>query len=88
MHPEESWHQFTALPRPEQPAVMWWFAFNQLCGLPEQLVAGRSRYLIDAMHDSVVGNSAAIGGFDRNVYAHAYNSPAAIRASNGGGTSH
>lgn len=83
MHPEESWYQFTVLPRPEQPAVMWWFAFNQLRGLPEQLVAGRSRYLIDAMHDSAVADSAAIGDFDRDVYAHAYNTPEAIRASNG-----
>jgi pimeloyl-ACP methyl ester carboxylesterase len=32
MHPEESWHQFTVLPRPEQPAVMWWFAFNRFSG--------------------------------------------------------
>ena len=83
MHPEEGWYQFTVLPRPEQPAVMWWFAFNQLRGLPEQLVAGRARFLIDAMHDSAVVDSAAIGDFDRDVYAHAYNTPEAIRASNG-----
>lgn len=83
IHPEEGWYQFTVLPRPEQPAPMWWFAFNQLVGLPEQLLAGRARYLIDAMLDSSMIDPAHITDFDREIYAHAYNTPEAIRASNG-----
>jgi hypothetical protein len=50
--------------------------------LPEQLLAGRARYLIDAMHDAV-GDPAAVGDFERAVYAHAYDTPEAIWASNG-----
>lgn len=82
IHPEESWYQFTVLPRPGQPAP-WWFAFNQLRGLPEKLLTGRSRYLIDEMIDSSVIDPGTITDFDRDVYAHAYNTPEAIRASNG-----
>lgn len=29
----------------------WWYAFNQLRGLPERLLSGRSRYLIDWLLD-------------------------------------
>lgn len=83
LHPDEGWYQFTALPRPEQPATMWWFAFNQLRGLPEQLLAGRSRHLIDEMLDSSMVDRTTIDDFDRDIYAHAYNTPEAIRASNG-----
>ncbi|MGQ4615883.1 alpha/beta fold hydrolase [Nocardia sp. R7R-8] len=83
VHPEEGWYQFTVLPRPEQPAAMWWFAFNQLRGLPEKLLVGRSRYLIDEMIDSAVLDPGSITDFDRDVYAHAYNTPEAIQASNG-----
>ncbi|WP_158847687.1 alpha/beta fold hydrolase [Saccharothrix deserti] len=81
MHPDESWFQHTVLPRPGRP-LLWWFAFNQLRGLPEQLITGRSRYLIDFVHDESTPDPAAIGDFDRAVYAHAYSTPEAIRASN------
>lgn len=83
IHPDEGWYQFTALPRPEQPATMWWFAFNQLRGLPEQLIAGRARYLIDEMLDSSMIDPTTITDADRDIYAHAYNTPEAIHASNG-----
>jgi pimeloyl-ACP methyl ester carboxylesterase len=83
MHADDSLYQFTVLPRPGEPFALWWFAFNQLRGLPEQLLAGRSRYLIDAIHDYMAGDPAAVGDFDRAVYAHAYDTAEAIRASNG-----
>jgi pimeloyl-ACP methyl ester carboxylesterase len=83
VHPEEGWFQFRALPQPTQPFVPWWFSFNQLRGLPEQLMAGRSRYVIDAMLGLLAFDQAAISDFDRDVYAHAYDTPEAIRASNG-----
>ncbi|MFE4756802.1 alpha/beta fold hydrolase [Streptomyces mirabilis] len=83
LHPEQSWWQFKVLAQPEQPFVPWWFAFNQLHGLPEQLVAGRSRFVIDVMHDQLAADPDAIEDFDRAVYAHAYSTPEAIRAGNG-----
>ncbi|MER7930612.1 alpha/beta hydrolase [Streptomyces sp. NPDC096057] len=83
-HPTEDFYQVTALPRPGQVFVPWWFSFNQLRRLPEQLIAGRSRYLVDAIFDLLSdGGNAAITDFDREIYAHAYSTPEAIRASNG-----
>ncbi|MFJ8026772.1 alpha/beta fold hydrolase [Streptomyces sp. NPDC096311] len=82
LHPTESWFQFSVLPRPGQ-FVPWWFAFNQVRGLPEQLLEGRSRYLVDAMLDLLTADPAAISDFDRAVYAQAYSTPEAIRAGNG-----
>ncbi|WP_245881577.1 alpha/beta fold hydrolase [Streptomyces milbemycinicus] len=82
LHPEESWFKFSVLPRPGQ-FVAWWFAFNQLRGLPEKLLEGRSRHLVDAMLDLLVADPTAISDFDRAVYAQAYSTPEAIRASNG-----
>jgi hypothetical protein len=49
-------------------------AFNQLRGLPEQLIAGRSRHLIDWIVDYMAADAADIADvadFDRAVYAHA-----------------
>ncbi|WP_262699511.1 MULTISPECIES: alpha/beta fold hydrolase [Streptomyces] len=82
LHPEESWYQFSVLPRGGR-GVPWWFAFNQVRGLPEKLVEGRSRHLVDAMLDLLTADPAAIGDFDRSVYAHAYSTLEAIRAGNG-----
>jgi pimeloyl-ACP methyl ester carboxylesterase len=62
---------------------VWWFAFNQVRGLPEQLLAGRSRYLVDWLFDHLLVNPAAIGDRDRSVYAGAYSQADAIRAGNG-----
>lgn len=61
----------------------WWFSFNQVKGLPEQLLAGRSRYLIDWLIDYVSENPNAITGFDRSVYAANYDLPDNIRGGNG-----
>ena len=60
-----------------------WFAFNQVRGLPERLVSGRSRSLVDWVVDYLAKDPGAIGEHDRSVYARAYASPDAIRASNG-----
>jgi hypothetical protein len=42
------------------PVYLWWFAFNQLPDLPQQLLAGKSRLLIDWLFDSQLRNPAAI----------------------------
>jgi pimeloyl-ACP methyl ester carboxylesterase len=82
-HPDQSYNQLRLLPQPGAPIYPWWFAFNQVRGLPEQLVSGRSRFLIDAIFDLLLVNKAAVSDLDRAIYAKAYSDPDAIRASNG-----
>jgi pimeloyl-ACP methyl ester carboxylesterase len=92
-HPEESLYTLSLLPPPGHavrgtgestyPVYLWWFAFNQLPDLPQQLLAGKSRLLIDWLFDSQLRNPAAISERDRAIYAAAYSQPDAIRAGNG-----
>jgi pimeloyl-ACP methyl ester carboxylesterase len=82
-HPDETWYDFTLLPKPGQPFFLWWFAFNQVDLLPEQLLAGKSRLLIDHLCGLMLRDQAAISDKDRAVFAHAYSTPDAIRAGNG-----
>jgi pimeloyl-ACP methyl ester carboxylesterase len=82
-HPDPTYNQISLLPQPGEPVYPWWFAFNQVRGLPEQLVSGRSRFLIDSIFDDLLVNKAAVGAGTRAIYAHAYSRPDAIRASNG-----
>jgi len=92
-HPEESLYTLSLLPPPgyavrgtgesTHPVYLWWFAFNQLPDLPQQLLAGKFRLLIDWLFDSQLRNPAAISERDRAIYAAAYSQPDAIRAGNG-----
>lgn len=84
-HPNEFIYSLSIIPRPGQRAFLWWFAFNQLKLLPEELLAGRFRLLIDTemATPGLLFNQKSISDRDREIYAHAYNDPAAIRASNG-----
>jgi pimeloyl-ACP methyl ester carboxylesterase len=82
-HPDESYYQFTLIPRPGQPFFLWWFAFNQVAMLPEKLLTGRFRLLTDYLCELMLDNPGAIGDSDRAIYAHAYSSADAIRAGNG-----
>lgn len=82
-HPDESYYEFRMLPRPGQAFYPWWFAFNQVHGLPEQLVSGRSRYLVDSIFDYLLVDKTAIDERDRAVYAQAYSHPDAVRGGNG-----
>ncbi|HEU5160182.1 MAG TPA: alpha/beta hydrolase [Streptosporangiaceae bacterium] len=83
LHPDPSLYELRLLPVPGSPLYMWWFAFNQVVGLPEKLLAGRARYLIDWLFDTFLVDKEAVTPLDRAVYAHAYNTPDAIRAGNG-----
>ncbi|MEV6605217.1 alpha/beta hydrolase [Kutzneria sp. NPDC051319] len=65
------------------PKALWWWAFNQLDALPEQLLEGRARHLVDHIIDRLAVQRDAITDRDRAVYAEAYDTVAAIRASNG-----
>ncbi|MCX5177451.1 alpha/beta fold hydrolase [Streptomyces virginiae] len=80
-HPEEAWTQMPLLPRPGL-RHLWWFAFNQVQGLPEQLLAGRYHLLLDELFAGMTTDPAAIDDRSRAVYARAYDSPDAIRAGN------
>lgn len=81
-HPDE--HLFTDLPLLVPPGVVypWWFALNQVHGLPEQLLAGRFQYMVDYLCELLLVDQSAISPRDRAIYAAAYQSPAAIRAGN------
>jgi pimeloyl-ACP methyl ester carboxylesterase len=80
-HPDESLYQIPLL-MPPGVVYPWWFAFNQVRGLPEQLLAGRSRHLVDYLCELLLVDQTAIGDGDRAVYAAAYATPIAIRAGN------
>lgn len=82
-HPEAGFYDLPLLPRPGDTFHLWWFAFNQVHGLPEQLVTGRSRALIDYLCDLMLVNKDAVTDRDRDIYARAYATPDAIRAGNG-----
>lgn len=80
-HPDESLYQIPLL-MPPGVVYPWWFAFNQVRGLPEQLLAGRSRHLVDYLCELLLVDQTAIDDRDRAVYAAAYATPTAIRAGN------
>lgn len=59
----------------------WWFAFHQVKGLPEQLLEGRAGLEQDWFFHYMLKNDASIDTRDRAVYAAAYSTRDAIRAS-------
>lgn len=89
-HPDETFAAITMLPAPGTPTdkldparpYIWWFAFNQLNGLPEDLIAGHAAVFQQAIFHYLLKDDHALSSFDREVYAAAYNSKAAIRAGN------
>lgn len=83
LHPDEFLYEFRMVPAPGTYFHPWWFAFNQVRGLPEQLVTGRSRVLADWMFDHLAAHPDAIDDRARDVFAAAYAEPDAIRAGNG-----
>ncbi|MEU8972913.1 alpha/beta hydrolase [Streptomyces monashensis] len=70
---------FPALP-PSNGFNLWHLGFNQLDGLPERLLAGRYRTVIDWSADQLAVNPEAIDEQSREIYARAYDSVDAIRA--------
>jgi len=60
----------------------WWMAFNQVKGLPEQILEGRFRYLLDWLFNYVMIDETKMTAFEREVYASVYNNPENIRAAN------
>ncbi|MGI5491059.1 alpha/beta fold hydrolase [Microtetraspora malaysiensis] len=91
-HPDESMYGLTLLPQPDQHVdgdftagsrtYLWWFALNQVRGLPEKLLAGRERDWIDSLFDYMLLDPGAIDERDRDIYARAYSTAEAVRAGN------
>ncbi|OAR22216.1 alpha/beta hydrolase [Streptomyces sp. ERV7] len=80
LHVDETQYDIPLLPRPDQGFNLWWWAFNQVQGLPEQLAAGRMRHIVDWLFANSLPDQALVPDFDRAVYAHRYDSPDAVRA--------
>lgn len=89
-HPDDSLLTFPLLPAQgsfgdklgSSRPYLWWFAFNQVNGLPEQLLAGHIRAEQDWLFKYFLVDENAVDARDRAVYERAYNSADAIRASN------
>jgi pimeloyl-ACP methyl ester carboxylesterase len=80
-HPTDA---FNALPLlPQGQSSPWWFAFNQINDLPQQLLAGRFRLLVDWLIDHQATDPTAFSEDTRALYAAAYDEPGAVRAANG-----
>ncbi|OJV52171.1 MAG: alpha/beta hydrolase [Bacteroidetes bacterium 43-16] len=83
-HPDEGMYHLPMLPIPGANHLYpWWLAFNQVKELPEQLLEGRMEIVIAWLFEHLIENKESITAFDKAVYAAAYNSKDAIRASNG-----
>ncbi|HYQ70263.1 alpha/beta hydrolase [Actinophytocola sp.] len=82
LHPDPSLREIPILPQRDSSFFPWWFAFNHVDGLPERLLAGRVRYLLDWVFDNFTENPAAVTELDRAVFADAYEREGAISGSN------
>jgi len=81
-HPDENLFHIPLLAPAGTPVHVWWFAFNQVRGLPEQLLTGRFRYMVDYLFDTILVDKTSVTDRDRAIYAAAYDRPDAIRAGN------
>jgi pimeloyl-ACP methyl ester carboxylesterase len=88
-HPDDFFSQMRLLPEhgkfgdkidEQHPGYPWWFAFHQVKGLPEKVLAGRMGIYQDFIMDYLLQDSASIDAKDRAVYHAAYASAEAIRA--------
>jgi len=90
LHPSEGMMQMRLLPAPgtfghkidNQQPYTWWMSFNQVTGLPEQLLQGRYRFLLDWLFEYVMVDASKMSDFERDLYATIYNQAERIRASN------
>lgn len=82
-HPDAGMYQLPMLPIPGANYLYpWWLAFNQVQELPEQLLEGRMEIVIDWLFKNLINDQKSVNDFDKAVYAFAYNTKDAIRASN------
>ncbi|MBV2363171.1 alpha/beta fold hydrolase [Streptomonospora nanhaiensis] len=93
-HPHAGWREMRLLPADPADAnapagersatFLWWFALNQVRGLPERLLAssGGMRPVVDWLADYLAADPRALDEQARRVYARAYADPEAVRAGN------
>ncbi len=89
-HPSEGMYQMPLIPSPGtfnekmdgNMPYAWWMGFNQVKGLPEQLLEGRFHLLQDWLFNYVMIDESKMTELERAVYATAYNDKESIRASN------
>ena len=62
---------------------LWWFAFNQIHRLPDELIEGRAYIYQNWFWDSLLFKQDALSTRDRAVYANAYNTRDGVRGGNG-----
>ncbi|MFE5399697.1 alpha/beta fold hydrolase [Streptomyces sp. NPDC056568] len=79
-HPDQSEYEMRILYRPGTGTALWWWAVNQLQQLPEQLMCGRMRHVIDWLYAHSLADQSLVTGRDRDIFAHRYDSPQAVRA--------
>jgi pimeloyl-ACP methyl ester carboxylesterase len=87
-HPDDNLMKWTLLPAAgtfgdkidEAHPYPWWFAFHQVKGLPEEMLAGREEVEQRWFFRYLAKNDSALDARDRRVYAAAYASRDAIRA--------
>jgi pimeloyl-ACP methyl ester carboxylesterase len=79
-HPDQSEYEMRILCRPGTGTALWWWAVNQLQQLPEQLMHGRMRHVIDWLYAHSLADQSLVTGRDRDIFAHRYDSPQAVRA--------
>lgn len=81
-HIDQSYYEFRIMPRPtDPPPHRWWLAFNLVADFPEQILAGRYHHMVNYMFGLSLLNPDAVSERDRDIYANAYSSAEAIRAS-------
>lgn len=87
LHPDRSFYEWRLIQPPGDSGFsgvnMWWMAFNRVDLLPEELISGRARYLIDWHYNFGLVDQSNVSDLDRANFADAYNTPDAIRAGNG-----
>tara|TARA_R110000868_G_scaffold111773_1_gene301546 strand:- start:44697 stop:45572 length:876 start_codon:yes stop_codon:yes gene_type:complete len=82
-HPDAGMYQLPMLPiLGANYLYPWWLAFNQVKELPEQLLEGRMKVIVEWLFKNLLFNQNSISDFDKEVYEFAYNSKDAIRSSN------
>jgi pimeloyl-ACP methyl ester carboxylesterase len=89
-HPSEGMLQMPLIPAlgsfkekmTGESQYVWWMGFNQVKGLPEQLLEGRFQFLLDWLFAYVMIDESKMPAFEREIYAAAYNTKESIRASN------
>ncbi|KGO82538.1 alpha/beta hydrolase [Flavobacterium beibuense F44-8] len=82
-HPDPSMYSLPMLPIPGLDYTYpWWVAFNQVKNLPEQLLEGKMDIVTEWIFSQMLQDKDCVSEFDKKVYASAYNTADAIRASN------